>query len=75
MPIYEYKCDNCGNHYEQIRRMADADSALECPDCRSERVKRQLSSFATTSGGTSMAAAESPCGRPACGGGRCAFSD
>ena len=28
MPIYEYKCESCGKHYEQIRRMADASIAL-----------------------------------------------
>jgi putative FmdB family regulatory protein len=49
MPIYEYKCDDCGRHYEQLRRMSDADAGLECPDCRSARVNRQLSSFATHS--------------------------
>jgi putative FmdB family regulatory protein len=68
MPIYEYKCDECGNNYEQIRRMSDADSNLECPKCRSERVRRQLSSFATASGGAGMSA-DTPCGKP-CGTGR-----
>ena len=29
MPIYEYKCESCGGNYEQIRRMADADTGLD----------------------------------------------
>jgi putative FmdB family regulatory protein len=68
MPIYEYKCGDCGNHYEQIRRMSEADTGLECPKCRSERIRRQLSSFATTSGSSSGAAL--PCGQNSCGAGR-----
>lgn len=68
MPIYEYQCSDCGNHYEQIRRMSEADTNLECPKCRSNRVRRQLSSFATSSGPSSLPA--NPCGKPACGAGR-----
>ncbi|MDZ4796939.1 MAG: zinc ribbon domain-containing protein [Bryobacteraceae bacterium] len=50
MPIYEYKCAECGSKYEQIRRMSEADSGLECPGCKSEKVSRELySTFATTS--------------------------
>ena len=64
MPIYEYKCDECGNRYEQIRRMADADQELQCPRCDSDHVKRLLSSFATTSGGSAMSG--KPCSQPAC---------
>lgn len=68
MPIYEYKCAGCGHEYEQIRRMSEADHGLECPHCRSEEVKRQLSSFATSS---SSNGADLPmsggCGKPQCG--------
>lgn len=53
MPIYEYACADCGKNYEQIRRMTEADTDLECPGCRSAHVQRQLSSFATTSGNVS----------------------
>ena len=48
MPIYEYKCEKCGNYFELLRRMSDADRDLVCPECRSEEVKRLLSSFATS---------------------------
>lgn len=66
MPIYEYKCDDCGRQYEQIRRMPDADRDLECPDCRSARVRRQLSAFATTSGTGRSELPMAGCGKPAC---------
>jgi putative FmdB family regulatory protein len=47
MPIYEYRCEKCGQKFEKLRRMADADGELECPDCASGQVRRVLSSFAT----------------------------
>ncbi len=71
MPIYEYKCESCGGEYEQIRRMAEADLGLACPTCESASVKRQLSSFATTSGGQSAEPMSGGCGMGACGRGGC----
>ena len=47
MPMYEYRCDSCGKTFEQLRRMADADRDLECPECRARDVRRVLSTFAT----------------------------
>lgn len=48
MPIYEYKCQRCGASFELLRRFSDADRDLICPECRSEEVKRLVSSFATS---------------------------
>lgn len=76
MPIYEYKCAGCGKSYEQMRRMSDADSDLECPECSSSDVKRQLSSFATHSGSsTRNEAPMGGCGMGQCGSGACAFNN
>jgi putative FmdB family regulatory protein len=47
MPIYEYRCSNCEETFEKIRRMADADRNLQCPKCESEEIERLLSAFAT----------------------------
>jgi putative FmdB family regulatory protein len=74
MPIYEYKCEHCGSRYEQIRRMADADRDLECPECKSNEIKRQLSSFATSSGSDSAPMPMGGCGKPTCGMGGCGFN-
>ena len=67
MPIYEYKCDDCGKQHEQLRRMADADRDVECPACRSIRVRRQLSSFATSGSSSSADYSMAGCGKPQCG--------
>ena len=53
MPMYEYRCRKCGKYFEMLRRMKDADSDLECPECRSEEVERLLSAFSTASCGSS----------------------
>lgn len=47
MPLYEYRCEKCGERFEKLRRMQDADRGVECPRCASDEVKRLLSSFAT----------------------------
>jgi putative FmdB family regulatory protein len=53
MPLYEYKCRSCGKIFEMLRRMMDADSVLECPNCHSEKMELQFSTFASGGCGTS----------------------
>ncbi len=50
MPIYEYRCEECGRSFEKLRKIQDADQDVQCPYCDSEEVRRQLSSFATGGG-------------------------
>jgi len=45
MPIYEYRCQACGEEFEKlVRSSADADQ-VECPRCHQVHVKRLLSLF------------------------------
>ncbi len=46
MPMYEYRCQQCGAKYEQLRRMSEADTNLECPLCGSRNVRREVSACA-----------------------------
>lgn len=32
MPVYEYKCDNCGHVFEKIQSMRD-EPLIQCPNC------------------------------------------
>lgn len=50
MPMYEYRCSECGSKYEQLRRMSEADRDLKCPKCGSEQVARQFSACAVRGG-------------------------
>lgn len=69
MPIYEYKCQDCGHVLEALRRMGQGPEGLACPKCGSERLGQLLSTFAARTG--SSAAPSAPCGAPAsaCGSG------
>ncbi len=52
MPIYEYRCDNCGHELEAIQKMSDP--VLEsCPGCGQDALKRLISapSFRLKGGG------------------------
>ncbi len=46
MPIYEYRCEECGRTFEMLRRWSESDSDVKCPACESEQVERQISTFA-----------------------------
>jgi len=43
MPIYEYRCDTCGNVFEEWHRHADDVTEQACPECR-ETAHRLISS-------------------------------
>ena len=64
MAAYEYLCMACEHRFEERRPMAAAvDTALACPSCGSERVRRQFSFAAGTSaGGDSAPQASGGCG-------------
>lgn len=53
MPLYEYRCLNCGRVFEQLRRMDEADQELLCPVCASEQIERLLSAFSQSTRGCS----------------------
>lgn len=40
MPIYEYKCQKCGNEFEALVRKSDEPA---CPSCKSTELERQIS--------------------------------
>ena len=52
MPIYAFECTSCGHHFERLQRLSDADPS-ECPECQSNKVRRQLTapSFRLAGGG------------------------
>ncbi|MCF7853854.1 MAG: zinc ribbon domain-containing protein [Candidatus Pacebacteria bacterium] len=77
MPIFEYKCLACGHQLEQLVPTATA-KPKACPDCGSEDLKKQFSSFSASvkqggpsSDGCSLAS-ECPSGS-CCTGGSCPF--
>ena len=65
MPIFEYRCDDCGNKFEKLVR-ASAREGAECPSCGHDRVTTQVSSFAARTNGIAQDSA------PSCASGMCA---
>ena len=52
MPIYEYKCQDCGTKFEKLVRHSDA-AETACPSCGKTRLEQQFSTFAAHSGSSS----------------------
>jgi putative FmdB family regulatory protein len=42
MPIYEYRCEACGNEHEAIRKFSDA-PLTTCPACGKETLVKKVS--------------------------------
>jgi putative FmdB family regulatory protein len=73
MPIYEYKCQDCGTKFEKLVRQSDG-AELTCPSCGKQRLEQEFSTFAAHSGAAShasetpMCPSGGPCATPgACG--------
>lgn len=72
MPLYEYYCSDCKSKFELLVSHKHADDMV-CVKCRSERVRRLLSLFASPRGAgddayEDVAPSMGSCG---CGGGGC----
>ncbi|MER3452897.1 MAG: FmdB family transcriptional regulator, partial [Chloroflexota bacterium] len=59
MPVYEYRCLDCGERFELMRPAADADAPASCPAGHG-RAMRLLSVFASV--GRAPGPAERPPG-------------
>lgn len=70
MPIYEYVCQDCGERFELVRSMKDADVSTACKTCQGVNTIRQLSVFFANSGGRVVAGSTPGCS--SCSGGSCA---
>ncbi|MEX2015223.1 MAG: zinc ribbon domain-containing protein [Candidatus Hydrogenedentales bacterium] len=46
MPIYEYKCADCGRLTSVFTRSAAAEVKAECRNCGSKKLERSMSKFA-----------------------------
>jgi putative FmdB family regulatory protein len=68
MPIYEYKCEDCGTKFEKlVRRTGDS---VVCPSCGQAHLKTELSTFAAHANSSPKASEF-----PSCPGGMCRTPD
>jgi putative FmdB family regulatory protein len=65
MPLYEYRCEDCGKNFERI---VLGQTKVVCPECEGRKVTKLLSVFAvSTSNGGSTSPSESPASCGSCG--------
>lgn len=62
MPIFEYRCESCGHKFEAI---LFGEQKAECPQCHTQKLEQQLSTFAVNTKGSSPAPAAG-CGQSSC---------
>ena len=74
MPIYEYKCQDCGTRFEKLLRRSSEAAELNCPSCGQQHLSQEFSTFAARANGPTAKSAEAPvcpsgmCSNPAfCG--------
>ena len=47
MPIYEYKCKECGAQFEEFQNINDSSENVICPECGEKKTERIMSAFAS----------------------------
>jgi putative FmdB family regulatory protein len=57
MPIYEFRCRKCKQTFEVIYRNREDNQSVTCPECKSTRTQRLMSTFAGKIGNTSTGGA------------------
>jgi|Deesub1362A_J573_1020465.scaffolds.fasta_scaffold01430_6 putative FmdB family regulatory protein len=58
MPIYEFRCPQCGEEFEELVLRMGSESQVRCPECGAQGPEKKISRFASraSSGGVSQAA-------------------
>jgi len=64
MPLYEYTCEACKQRSELL---ISGEQIPVCPNCGSEKMQKEFSTFSTNSEGAAGASAGSRSHAPGCG--------
>ncbi|HYO13912.1 MAG TPA: zinc ribbon domain-containing protein [Thermoanaerobaculia bacterium] len=62
MPLYEYRCRECGNRFEVLQRLGQGAEGLACPKCGAQQLEKQYSTFASAGGTAQGGSAAGGCG-------------
>lgn len=62
MPVYEYRCEQCGERIQRLEEMGADASGKRCPTCDDGVLKKAFAPFGTvnTSGSDSMGCSPAP---------------
>ncbi len=61
MPIYEFRCKNCGRIFEYLCFSSKDAIEARCPACGEQQTERLLSTFSSQSVGGSFSSFSSSC--------------
>ncbi len=61
MPIFEYRCKECGTTFEALVFSSNSDE-IECEKCGSKETEKLMSTFASTGMGNSSPGVSGGCG-------------
>ena len=64
MPVFEYKCNDCGSKYDMFHKSSLKQEEVSCPRCGSAKNKKLFSAFATAN--SSESDYSSPCASGNC---------
>ena len=68
MPVYEYRCESCGERFEKLVRSIHREPPeVHCPACHGTEVRRLISApvvHSGSEGGGGGAAEEAPASKP-----------
>lgn len=75
MPIYDYRCDECGKTYDIYHKVREIAEDVVCPSCGSVRSTRLIGAPSFSMNGKSGAVGEAPsCADGSCCGGTCGLN-
>jgi putative FmdB family regulatory protein len=63
MPIYEYKCENCGRVTENLQKGFKQANEIICPHCGSTKLQKLISTFGSVKKGGFSRKGATCCGR------------
>jgi putative FmdB family regulatory protein len=71
MPIYDYRCEECGNVYDVFHKVKEVEEDIICPECESAKHTRLLSAPSISTGSKQ---AVPPCADGGCCPGSCGLN-
>ena len=75
MPVYDYRCSECGATYDVYHKVREIAEDIVCPSCGSLKHKKLMSASAVSMGDKSSPASSGPpCESGGCCGGSCGLN-
>lgn len=75
MPIYDYKCNECGTKFDHFFKVRENKDEIECPNCKSKDAKKLMSAASFTGVSSSVGSYSVPeTSGGSCATGNCPFS-